>query len=291
MPPLADFFDAHVHTWDPSRTDLWPYLRNEDAAAAKGFSNIPAVLRLYDEDTYIAESSRWNVDQYVLVTTSPDYQKEVREAGVLARATSRIGAIIGAFDGQKGPAAALSDIEAQASAFNFRGVRNEMGFDHGSATAESVFKYLEDRKLVYDLVGLPVNLESLSESLQKVPNLTVVLEHICLPFPNYSFEQWATGISLLANNVPNMSCKISGLPLIFKTTDKDRFRPYIRHCLETFGVERCLFGSNFPPDGQFGSDFDSLMRIYTELAEEVYPGTLGKLFSDNARSIYLTDVE
>ena len=80
---------------------------------------------------------------------------------------------------------------------------------------------------------------------------------------------WKANITEIAK-CPNVTVKLGGLGMVsvgydFHERDvppgsadlAEAWRPYIEHCIEAFGVDRCMFESNFPPDKQSGG--------YTEL--------------------------
>ena len=41
----------------------------------------------------------------------------------------------------------------------------------------------------------------------------------------------------------------------------DAFAPWLEYAIETFGVDRCMFASNFPVDGMHGT-FDELYSTF-----------------------------
>ena len=65
------------------------------------------------------------------------------------------------------------------------------------------------------------------------------------------------------------------------TTDAEVFKPWINHALEEFGIDRCFFGSNFPPDSG-NSTFDELYTTYATLTADLGPDDREKLFASNA---------
>jgi predicted TIM-barrel fold metal-dependent hydrolase len=63
------------------------------------------------------------------------------------------------------------------------------------------------------------------------------------------------------------------------------FRRWIEYSLETFGVDRCFFGSNFPPDSAGGS-FDELYGTFATLTDGLDAEDREKLFAANAERVY-----
>jgi len=87
-----------------------------------------------------------------------------------------------------------------------------------------------------------------AELVQRVPEVTFVLDHFGKPeVRNKSLEPWARDLRAFAE-APNAVCKMSGL-----TTEADwrrwqpaDLKPYFDHALACFGPDRVLFGSDWP---------------------------------------------
>jgi predicted TIM-barrel fold metal-dependent hydrolase len=117
--------------------------------------------------------------------------------------------------------------------------------------------------------------------------LTVVIEHAGWPHANTDdeFQLWKAGMSRLASLGTNVHCKLSGLAMPFRTMNPEVFRRWIEYCLETFGVDRCFFGSNFPPDGS-GGTFDELYSAFATLTDGLDAEDREKVFAANAERVY-----
>lgn len=44
----------------------------------------------------------------------------------------------------------------------------------------------------------------------------------------------------------NVAIKISGLGMVDNHWTLESITPYVNYCIDTFGVDRCMFASNFP---------------------------------------------
>ena len=82
-----------------------------------------------------------------------------------------------------------------------------------------------------------------------------------------------------------MTCKLSGLAMPMRSMDAGTLGPWIRHTIELFGADRCMFASNFPVDGMHGT-FDDLYGTYDELTADLDESTRDKLFAGNAERVY-----
>ena len=59
--------DAHVHLWDPARTDWYPYLSGRQQLE---LGDVTGMSRRFDVATYRAESAGWNVEKLVNVAAA-----------------------------------------------------------------------------------------------------------------------------------------------------------------------------------------------------------------------------
>jgi predicted TIM-barrel fold metal-dependent hydrolase len=62
-------------------------------------------------------------------------------------------------------------------------------------------------------------------------------------------------------------------------------RPWIEHCLDAFGVDRCMFASNFPVDAMHGT-FDQLYSAYDGATADLDADARDRLFAVNAERLY-----
>src|SRR5690348_14487185 len=60
--------DAHIHLWDPDRTDWYPYLARPEMLVPSGDPS--RLARRFDVETYGAETAGWNVEKFVNVAAA-----------------------------------------------------------------------------------------------------------------------------------------------------------------------------------------------------------------------------
>jgi len=65
----------------------------------------------------------------------------------------------------------------------------------------------------------------------------------------------------------------------------DRLGPLVRFAVETAGIERCMFGSNFPMD-KVSVDYVTLVEAYDELLQSYDETQRRGFWRDNARAFY-----
>ena len=99
------------------------------------------------------------------------------------------------------------------------------------------------------------------------------------------YALWKRGISALAALDDNVHCKLSGLAMPLHSMEADALRPWIGHCLEVFGTQRCMFASNFPVDAMHGT-FDQLYSAFDAITADLDPDERDQLFAANAERVY-----
>ena len=158
--------DAHVHIWDPARTDWYPYLSHPPADGAGDASRM---FRRFDVDTYRAESARWNVEKFVNVAAATGRHsiEETIELDANAQASGGPDAIIGGLPPTDTVAEAIELIDRQMSASRFRGVR-PMGANMGPVPDAGVLHALQERNLLFELMAHPDQLRSCGDATRRL---------------------------------------------------------------------------------------------------------------------------
>jgi predicted TIM-barrel fold metal-dependent hydrolase len=115
----------------------------------------------------------------------------------------------------------------------------------------------------------------------------VVVEHTGWPRSGSDEERalWSEGMHALAELGPNVVCKLSGLAMPLESMSPDAFAPWLEYAIEAFGVDRCLFASNFPVDAMYGT-FDQLYDVFSEVTAGLDGASREKLFASNAERVY-----
>jgi predicted TIM-barrel fold metal-dependent hydrolase len=277
--------DAHVHLWDPARTDWYPYL---SGGRELNMGDVSGMSRRFDVPTYRSESAGWNVERLVNVAAATGMHSvdETLELDRRADADGHPDAIVGGLPPTDTVAEGVELLDRQRGAARFRGVR-PMGVSRDPLPADELLRALAERGLLFELMAHPDQLVEAARRLERVDDLVVVVEHTGWPRSADDDERklWASGMDALAALGDRVTCKLSGLAMPLGSMRVDALGPWLTQAIETFGVDRCMFASNFPVDAMHGT-FDELYTTFTEVTAGLDDTAVDKLFATNAERVY-----
>jgi L-fuconolactonase len=277
--------DAHVHIWDPARTDWYPYLSRPPE---HGQGDASRMFRRFDVDTYRSESAGWNVEKFVNVAAATGRHSIDETIELDKSAQTGIGpdAIIGGLPPTDTVGDAIELLDQQMAASRFRGVR-PMGGMSAPLPDAGVLRAMQERDLVFELMSHPDQLQAAASQLAGFDDLIVVVEHTGWPRSNSEdeFTLWRAGIDALAGVGDNIVCKLSGLAMPLQSMRVDALVPWLEYAIDAFGVDRCMFASNFPVDSMYGT-YDDLYTAFSEVTSGLDSESKEKLFASNAERIY-----
>lgn len=148
-------------------------------------------------------------------------------------------------------------------------------------------RVLEKHNLTFDLCFLARQLPLAVQLAVQCPNVQFIVDHCGVPdIAGGALEPWRADIRKLAE-LPNVACKISGV-LAYCAPDQttaDAVRPYVEHCIESFGWDRVVWGSDWPVC-TVTSDLPEWIDITRQLVVGEDETNQRKLFHENAERIY-----
>lgn len=291
MTNRIDFIDAHVHFFDLKHPSLvWSWLEPESVHPLIG--NIdPIKMQQFRVEHFAAETRFCNVVGAVHVQAaigSPDpvdeseWIQSQHDEGVLPLA------IVG--DARMQSPDVESTLERHAEYDMMRGIRD---FAEGDYLVDPNFHrgyaLLEKYDLAYDLDCFWQDMPKARDLAQKYPGVRLILGHAGFPQERDDeyFSNWKQGMRALAE-ADNAVCKISGLGMRDQRWTIDSIRPWILESIEAFGVDRCMFGTNWPVDRLFSS-YTDVVGAYHEIVADFADDEKKKLFAGNARTYYRMD--
>lgn len=191
------------------------------------------------------------------------------------------------------------DLGARLDAFQalptVRGVRQIVGRAPGEDAVTGTNDLLDNprfleglqdagrRGLSFDLQLIPDLMEKTAQVLERAPDTKVALCHAGSPYDHSAkgLEDWAAHLRQLSA-LPQVSCKLSGLGMFQHNWQIDDFRPIIETCLDQFGPNRSMFGSNFPVDSLY-SDYSTLAAAHLGCVPQAMQP---QVFHDTAARFY-----
>lgn len=139
----------------------------------------------------------------------------------------------------------------------------------------------------YDLLIYHHQLPEAISFLKRVPDTTVVLDHMAKPeIVRGERDNWSKGIRALAG-FENVSCKMSGLVTEgrWKNWSYDDFVPYLDTVLEAFGPRRLMYGSDWPVCLVAASYAEQLSVVERYIAA-LSPSERSAIMGENAMNFY-----
>lgn len=292
----VDLIDTHVHLWNLAHPTLrWSWLDTPDPHPVLG--EIDAIkMRAFEMSHLEAESRFAGVSGFVHVQAaigSEDPVEETRWLSAMAGANPRLKAIVAHADLASPTAQRVLDEHGRSALL--RGIRDfavEPYLAAGTvdATMEVSLASLAARGLVLDADCEHPNMAALGSLAERHPDLTVVLEHIGFPRrrdAEYA-AAWRSAITALAA-APNVICKISGVAMTDPRFSPQSLRPWVMHCLESFGPQRCMLGSNWPLD-RACSSYDVIMGLYRDCLRDLTDAERRDVLSATASRVYRIDL-
>ena len=148
-------------------------------------------------------------------------------------------------------------------------------------------------------------LADLADVARAFPDVTLIMNHVggLLGVGPYAgqreevFQEWKNPIAEVAAQ-PNVVVKLGGLGMPrcgFGWHERDMpptstelaetTGPYYLHCIEQFGVDRCMFESNFPVDKESYS-YGVMWNSFKRIAQAFSAAERAALFHDTAARVY-----
>jgi predicted TIM-barrel fold metal-dependent hydrolase len=286
--------DTHVHFWDMATPGLglkWVWLEKEFVHPILG--DIDAMKSVkYGIDSIYAESRFADVSGFVHVQAALGSEDPVEETRWLTRMRETAPApftIVAHAD--LGSDHALAQLDGHSESPWFVGVRDfaaepMLASRQINPVYEASLAELSRRGLVFDLDCEWMNMGAARELAERHPDLQIVLEHIGFPRKRDDeyFASWAAALGDLAS-APNVTCKISGVAMTDPQFTRESLRRWVETCVETFGPDRCVLGSNWPVDRLYSS-YDVIMDLYRDYISELSESEQGKILNGNAARIF-----
>jgi predicted TIM-barrel fold metal-dependent hydrolase len=148
------------------------------------------------------------------------------------------------------------------------------------------FAHLRKHDLVACLDSRPETYAQIKQLAAAFPDIRISLDHAGLPLSRDEeyLALWRRELASLAE-APNVIVKISALGMGDPRWTRDSLRPMVRYCIETFGAERTIFGTNWPVDRLFSS-YPDVIDAYAEIISVFSPAEQAAMSSGNAERYF-----
>jgi len=273
--------DSHVHFWDTNTFRLsW-------------LDELPTLQRPFLPDDLREEVGDITLEKLVFIQAevAPDEAlREVEWVTSLAQSAPEIAAIAAFAPLERGDAVAgyLEQLQEHTLVTGVRRlIKSEaLGFATQPSFIAGV-QQLAAFDLSFDICIDHTYLADVLQLVAQCPDVRFVLDHIGGPdFTGRTMQPWQDHITELAQH-DNVWCKLSGIP-----TDSDdarwiddHIKPFIAHVIDVFGVERVMFGSDWPVM-RLASSYPRWVTVLQSLTSHFNEAERHQLFYQNAAAFY-----
>lgn len=148
-------------------------------------------------------------------------------------------------------------------------------------------RLLARHDLTMDLCIRDWQLGEATALVERCGDVRFVLDHLGKPtVTEAAFGAWADDLAALAAH-PNVQCKLSGLlteaPAELRSAS--HLLPLVRHAIEVFGPERCMFGSDWPVLTTV-ADYDDWLAIVLQAVDHLADDDIEKVLRGTALATY-----
>jgi predicted TIM-barrel fold metal-dependent hydrolase len=318
--PDLPICDPHHHLWGGWRGGVQPlYMLDEILADVGGGHNIVSTVfiecgQMFKADgpeAYRPIGETEFVNGIAAMSASGQYGKTRVAAGIVGTVDLRIG----------DAAAGALDAHMAVAGGRFRGIRRG-AFWHASPEIQNHrtnppegllqrddfragFKHLASRKLSFEVWAAHTQIPDAISLACAFPDTTIVLDHVGGPLGigpyagkrDEVFADWKGKIDQIAR-CPNVVAKLGGLNMEVNGFDwhhrklpptsvelMEATRRYFEHVIEKFGVNRCMFESNFPVD-KLSCGYTVLWNSFKRMTASYSAAERAALFHDTATRVY-----
>ena len=290
--------DTHHHLWDPTSNKYdWLITPGHEI-----FNHV------YLVDDYINDLKKLNIIKSIHVQAEINKSETIYETEWLqniSNSDSSINtfnfpnAIIGFADFLDSDVEKI--LEQHLKTAHFRGIRHILNFDKNNKNISHAsmdylkeetwlknFSLLSKYNLSFDLSILLNQVNDAAKLISNESNTLFIINHTLSPMDvtENSMEAWLSGIKLLSS-FDNVVIKLSGFGEFNSKWTEETIRPLILNAIDNFGVDRSMFGSNFPVDKFLSSSgYFDYWNAYFNIVSDFTDNEIDKMFYQNAEKFY-----
>ena len=277
--------DSHIHFWDPDRLQYdW-------------LADVPAINRAFHPLDLGEQAAQVNLKKIVFVQGDCIAEHSIQEVewvSALAKDEPRIQGVV-AFAPLEQGVAVREHLQIMTQYPLVKGIRRLIQSEKAGFCGQPDFvkgvQLLPEFGLSFDICVLHHQLGEVIELVGQCPEVSFVLDHMGKPNLKAGLlDPWREQIKTLAA-FPNVHCKISGL-----VTEADRenwtreqLKPYIDHVIEAFGLDRVMYGGDWPVS-LLATTYQEWLETVAWATNELADEAKVKLFYQNAADLYRLDI-
>jgi predicted TIM-barrel fold metal-dependent hydrolase len=280
--------DTHFHLHDMKRPELrYSWLEPDSIHGFLGDIDAIKAQHYWIED-YIAEIRFANVPKAVHVQAAlgiPDPVNETKWIQAFADKTGYPHGIVAECRLADPDAAEMLDRHMHYA--NVRGIRD---FGSGRYLVDGSwragFKHLKRHSLVSCVDTRIQHFDDLIDLAAAFPDTMICVDHCAIPEARDDdyLKRWSAAMRALAK-ADNVVMKISGLGMMDRVWTIESLRPWVLGSIEAFGVDRVVFGTNWPVDRMFSS-YPDLINAYAKIISGFTRDEQLAMFSRNAEKLF-----
>ena len=321
LEPNLPICDPHHHLWDfhPNHKTQPRYLLDEILDDVNSGHNIVstvfiecgAMFKASGQEHLKPVGETEFVNGIAAMSGSGVYGKTRIAAGIVSTVDLRMGALAGE----------VLDAHINAGGGRFRGIRRAVAWDaareignHRTAPPQHLllnedyrrgFAELGPRELTFEAWCYHTQIPEVGDLARAFPDTTIILDHFGGPLgvgpyagrADEVFETWKPMVKELST-CSNVSAKLGGINMEVNgfawqeremppTSEElaDATRRYYEHTIECFGVNRCMFESNFPVD-KVSCSYSVLWNSFKRITNGASADEKAALFHDTATRAY-----
>jgi L-fuconolactonase len=274
--------DAHHHFWDPAAFE-YPWMEGDA---------LDPIRRAFRPADLAPELAIDRIDGTVLVQTVSDTAETVGFLD-LAKQTPFVLGVVGWTDLTDPAVGDSLDDLLDRYGRTLVGIRHQVHDEPDPSWLDRAdvrrgLEALQARDLRYDLLVRTRELPSATRTVADLPDQRFVLDHIAKPpIADGWNDAWSGAIADLAAH-PNVSVKLSGMVTEARWHDwnTDTLRSYVERILELFGVERVMFGSDWPVCLLSANSYHAVVEALEDTLAGLSASERARVFGGTAAEFY-----
>jgi len=294
---MEGIVDTHFHIWDLQLRNTY---KKTDGSFDWPDASLPKIHRNILAPEAEEELLGSGVKAAIFVQCLNSCVEEVRWVEKLAEKHKIIKGIVGGLDLTQD----TEELRRQIRSFPLLlGVRHILDCEEEDwLTREDVHRGLQvvmEEGKVFDCLVRPPILKHVATVAAKFPNLRMIIDHISKPYiskgVDLGLSGWKEDMASAALH-KNVFCKLSGMVTEVDPVNHAQawgphtFRPYVEHCLQVFGAERCMFGSDWPVCRLAGAEHSQVVQVLDQILEGRGDEVKNMIFKQNALKFYKLNV-